>query len=379
MYGVVGLMSSSMPSMAAREFLPQRFAERGAAVPFTSPSIAQGRVRADYRQQLELTVPALGGLKGSYVIRWTELLDVFPGLTLHDRVLRDEIARRQAATPDKVRLAALAVARQGLAGPENAEAAARFIEEADGDRLLTTFFLIVTCLEATRQAPALDLADLVTGPGQRRVKAAIDLIAGRVGQDATATYDAIEGWGEVLAPAGFARAPLPARFRRLARRIADFGSQIGEWGLSEHEDAAYMARFAADLARLTVSVADLGFADLERLQRKPLDILRDWTAGKAAVSDAVDRISWTLDGWDFILILWADAMAAEERAAQRSTVADIFRLLPLMPEGEISAAARRPDSDVSTKRRVRVMHGWQTDALDDEIVQRLERYKRSAI
>lgn len=372
-------MSSSMPSMAAREFLPQRFAERGAAVPFTSPSIAQGRVRTDYRQQLELTVPALGGMKGSYVIRWTELLEVFPGLTLHDRVLRDEIARRQATTPDKVRSAALAVARQGLAGPENADMAARLIEEADGDRLLTTFFLILANLEATRSAPALDLADLVTPAGQRRVKAAIDVIAQAVGLDNAATYDAIEAWGEILAPAGIARAPMPARFRRLWRRIADFGDSISEWGSSEHEDAAYMARFAGDLARLTASVADAGFDALERLQAHPLDLLRDWTSGEAAVVEAVDRIGWTLDGWEFILAMWADAVAGGERAAQRAVVADIFRLLPLLPEGEISGVTRHPDMDFSTKRRVRVLHGWQTDALDDDIVERLERYKRSAI
>ncbi len=372
-------MSSSMPSMAAREFLPQRFAERGAAVPFTSPSIAQARVRADYRQQLELTVPALGGMKGSYVIRWSELLDVFPGLTLHDRVLRDEIARAQAATPDKVRLAALEVARQGLAGPENAEAAARQIEEADGDRLLTTFFLILSSLEATRSVPALALADLVTPAGQRRVKAAIDVIAEAVRLDNAATYDAIEAWGGILAPAGIARAPMPARFRRLKRRIADFGQSITEWGASEHEDSAYMARFAGDLAKLTVAVADAGFDALDRLQGKPLDLLRDWTNGRAAIAGAVDRIGWTLDGWDFILVMWADAVAGQERAAQRSAVADIFRLLPLLPEAEISGVARRPDGDMSTKRRVRVLHGWQTDALDDDIVERLERYKRSAI
>ncbi|MBN9528180.1 MAG: hypothetical protein J0H82_18375 [Alphaproteobacteria bacterium] len=372
-------MSSSMPSVAAREFLPQRFAERGAAVPFTSPSIAQGRVREDYRQQLELAVPALGGMKGSYIIRWAELLNVFPGMTLHDRVLRDEIERRQAATPDKVRTAALYVARQGLAGPEGAEAAARIIQEADGDRLLTTFFLILTCLEAAKTDLSLDLPDLVTPAGQQRVKAAIDAIATMVGLDGASTYDAIERWGEILAPAGLARAPVAARFRRLNRRIVDFAGAITDWSKSEHEDSAYMARFAGDLARLTASVADTALADLDRLQAKPLGVLRNWTAARLTLSDTVDRISWTLDGWEFILVMWDEAVSGQERSAQRSVVADIFRLLPLLPEGEISGVAKRAAADISTKRRVRVLHGWQTDALDDDIIERLERYKRSAV
>jgi hypothetical protein len=122
---------SSLDRYAAA--LPERpatFAERGVAMPFTTPMLAAARLRRGADGLPELLLPALGG-RGVYILGWEACLGLC-GPTLHDRGLWAELAGR-TPSPAAVRDAARRVALRGLAG-RAARAAAEARLAAGGDR-----------------------------------------------------------------------------------------------------------------------------------------------------------------------------------------------------------------------------------------------------
>src|ERR1019366_7482081 len=118
-------------------YLPATFEERGIALSFTTPQLAYCRIRKDYRDRLEISVPNIGEGKGNYVIPWSALGQAMT-LTAHDRALQEEVQRIEAMSPYDIRTAELLIARDGLAGPDVAQAAVRALESDAKQIDLTT-------------------------------------------------------------------------------------------------------------------------------------------------------------------------------------------------------------------------------------------------
>ena len=110
------------PLRTPEQLLPSTFEERGAAIPFTTPMFAYARVRKDYRDRLELMVTRFAAVAGVYVVPWPMVPDI-AALTTHDVMLYEEVSAKKVLNPYDMRLAALGVAKTGLAGPKAAEAA----------------------------------------------------------------------------------------------------------------------------------------------------------------------------------------------------------------------------------------------------------------
>src|SRR3546814_6519021 len=73
----------------------------------------------------------------------------------------------------------------------------------------------------------------------------------------------------------------------------------------------------------------------------------------------MERLWWTIDGWEFIILLWRDA-EGRDRDAQRAAVTEIYRILPIIPDKE---AANRPNLQAmqeSTRMQVRALEGWNS-------------------
>ena len=102
------------------------FAERGVAVPFTTPVLSGTRAR-QAAGGVELVVPHPAGVRGVYVLRWAELGN-FCAATLHDQALAEGVGRLASVTPGSVRAVARAVAQDGAAGA----AAACFADGHEG-------------------------------------------------------------------------------------------------------------------------------------------------------------------------------------------------------------------------------------------------------
>src|SRR3546814_7909496 len=86
----------------------------------------------------------------------------------------------------------------------------------------------------------------------------------------------------------------------------------------------------------------------------------------------MERLWWTIDGWEFIILLWRDA-EGRDRDAQRAAVTEIYRILPIIPDKE---AANRPNLQAmqeSTRMQVRALEGWNSGMLDIEMIHRVER------
>src|SRR5438874_440982 len=143
-------------------YFPATFEERGISLAFTTPSLAYARVRKDYRDRLEVVLPNIGQAKGTYVIPWAALAGTMT-LTTHDRALQEEVEESEAMSPYGIRTAELTIARDGLAGPEVAEAAARTLDKDEKQIDLTNLMFMTKVIMASGSLSRSMLASLASG------------------------------------------------------------------------------------------------------------------------------------------------------------------------------------------------------------------------
>jgi hypothetical protein len=357
-------------------FWPATFEERGATVPFTTPILASARVRQPDEQKLELLVPGMSGTKGTYVIPWPSLPEIFK-MTVHDRALYEEIGEVGAATPYDIKMAALKVARTGLAGPGVAKTARDALDEIDNHELLSRFFLIVRTLEQLSDDKTnTSLEELVTEEGKRRVKRALGFVALDLGINADELYDRLEKWGTSITPIGVPDTPVDGRLRRLAKRLLPFSRALAEFAAADVGDSVGEAQLCADTAQETQRFVMEVVVATDRLAAKVADALNEWTDQYEVIVTNMRRISWLLDGWELLMKMW-DAAENEPKFRQRETLVEMVRLLPVIPQNEVQSAQQQVWSDLtkSMRRQVRILESWTTGEIDIDLMLRLEKYK----
>ncbi len=373
-------VSQSMPKLAGSEFLPSRFTERGAAVPFTTPLLAQSRVRIDDRKQFELMIPAFAGAKGIYAIRWRDLPEVFTSMTVHDRALHDTIGAGAEANPGAVRLAAMKVAASGLAGPEAARRARAVLAEEENDRLVATFQLVKAACDQVGERSGLQIGDLASAAGQQKAKAAIEGVARRFGRPANAVYAELEDWGGITGPIGAPDSPRPGRLRRLAQDLGQMNDQLAAFAAKDPSEARDMALFCARVLSFTLQAFRTVLDQIDALSGGIPLALRNWKKSREEIVRQVERATWTLDGWDFVLALWRDS-EGRERAERHVALAEMHRLVPMVPEKEFPNQLMqfRSVAEGAAARYAKALQGWQSGAYDVELIMRLERMKQSTV
>lgn len=368
----------NFPKGAGHQFQPTKFEERGTAVAFTTPALSQARVRMDSREQLELTVSAFSGVKGNYVIRWKDVPDIF-SLTMHDRALQEAIAAARSCLPPDVRRAMLETAKTGLAGPEAQRSAEEALTEDENELLLTRFYLFKSALEKLSHGQMnLHLSDFTSVSGREGIKSELGEIAESFGTTANELYARLEHWGQLIAPLGMPGTGKDCRVRRLVNGIGDLSDNLNQWSMTDRSEAADLARGIAKVAAWTQDFA----ADLAIAAVRPVEyaerVLANWDKATASVGKDIERLYWTVDGWEFVLLLWKDA-ADRDRDHQRAAVTEIYRILPIIPEKE---ALNRPNVQAmqeTARMQVRALEGWNSGSLDIEMVRRVENVKRRRI
>ncbi len=361
---------------SSESFWPATFEERGATVPFTTPILASARVRQPDEQKLELLVPGMSGTKGTYVIPWPSLPEIFK-MTVHDRALYEEIGDANVATPYEIRMAALKVARTGLAGPGVAKSAREILDEIENHELLARFFLIVRTLEQLSDDKSnTSLEELVTDEGKRRVKRALGFVALDLGINADELYDRLEKWGTAVTPIGIIDTPVDGPLRRLAKRLLPFSRALSEWAAADVGDSVGEAQLCADTAQETQRFVMEVMVGTDRFAGKVSDALSEWTDQYELILTNMRRISWLLDGWEILIKMW-EAVENEPKFRQRETLVEMVRLLPLIPQNELQVAQQKVWNDLSKsmRRQVRVLESWSTGEIDIDLMLRLERYK----
>lgn len=367
--------------MAVRGFdhlLPSTFEERGATVPFTTPILADSRVRKDWRDKLEIVIGQFSGGPGAIVIPWTAVSDMI-SLTTHDVLLHEEVLAKRALDPYTVRMAALEVAKSGLAGPEVVEAATKSLAADEEAKALNQVVLIVKVIEEAEptQAKAL-MRDVMNPDGQERVREALFAIADRLQLDAKAFDNRLSELGVATYAVGAPWSPTAGRLRKLVGRLGEFATSIGEWAEGRLDEAGDQAQFTVEISHHTLKIATDVLHKFDERVGSPRAIVTEWELKAGEVRGLATRLAWLVDGWEPLIDTWT---SATDEAQQIAALASIVPRLPFIPAKEID-----PDKDEKTnndlfgkKRRwVKMNEDWKTGEPDFELVQRLEMLKARA-
>lgn len=290
--------------------------DTGVYVPFLAPMLTGARARL-HGEAIDYILPNPSGGRGSYVACWSMVNDL-AAPTLHDRILSKRLLSLPALTPGAVRATARAVASEGYAGRDVAEAAMR--------------------AQAMLDAQALRLRDtLLAGLGRQFGQseadraAALTSVARQLGWDPTILSYALDQLSMGLVPiVGGAR---PGRLRRLLamlqalhatlfkelahqRRPAQAGQATSDIPFSERANAglAYMLGRLSHCVQQVQAPLETAAAGLQ----EPARLLQRWRDNPASAVSDVTTLDEILDGWDRICLLWmeTDTLSARLRLVQ---------------------------------------------------------------
>ena len=86
-----------------------------------------------------------------------------------------------------------------------------------------------------------------------------------------------------------------------------------------------------------------------------------------------------LDGWDLLIAMWEEAVIKAPHE-QQAVVQELARILPIIPEEEVTGPRREKIRSIGVQRRklVKPMEDWVTGTIDADLRTRLEKYKAKA-
>ncbi|MEP3113997.1 hypothetical protein [Nisaea sp.] len=327
-------------STTATHFWPTSFAERGIAVPFTTPSVAMARVRNDERGRLELVISGLSGSRGVYVIGWSAVPQTFK-LTVFDRVLHEHIQTIDTVTPDTVREAVLRATTTGLAGEDAAEAAIQSSSKITEDRirisLALTQHLVKHFLEDDLE---IGLAELATSTGQQKVQNLLGRIARKEEIAPETLSRVLTEWGDLLEALGVLDHKPRGRYRRILDEASHFLTSYADWMRTGDIADDHPATLISDILTETLLSWEKAFKEADVYAHDPGSTLKNWDKAKSVLEALSGRIPWLEDGWAVIFAMWENALH-EDHDNRLQTVSTILSGLPLMPRDEV-APDRRP-------------------------------------
>jgi hypothetical protein len=364
--------------LVSDEMAPATFQDRGISIPFTTPLLSQARLRRNAESRFEFLLPNFTAGKGVYVLPMKGLSSTMT-LTMHDRMLFEEIEALESHSPELVRIAVLGVQATGICGADAATHAAELLEQ-DGQFLVLTQFILVTELLKLVGIGAADLMGpgMTTDDSKRMARKALAKVAGMVGIPPDDLAMRVDDLGAVVAPVGLPQCPRMGRLRQVTQRVQLFADQMQDWSELELSDAGPLGAHCAAVARHTLGLVQQRLTRLDDMCQDAMAIVHDAPRLRGEMADQVTRIAWLLDGWDFLLILWENVQNANP-GARREMVGEISRLLPVVPREEV-APVLTAALDIETinrlqRRWVRGNQDWRTGVLDLDAVMRLEAVK----
>lgn len=371
---IPNLMNGAMSNGTLTGLVANTWAERGIAVPFTTPALAQARMRRDDgSKRREFVLPSLSGGKGCYVMPWKSIIGTMT-TTLHDRVLFDLMQQHDVDDPIKMRHVTLEVAAKGLSGPRAARKAQEILDSEKQYQVLTTFLLVLQLLKLVNVSSKDLIADgLATETAQKRMRGALLGVADRLKIPHDDLYLRIETLSSLIAPIGLPQAPEPGRLRALTDDLILFRDTVRGWTSSMPEEVAQLGEFEAKVAELTNQLASKTVLKVDTETEALAAMLRAWEKRFTSVSSEVRQLSWLLDGWDYVITLFHEVSDKTDKERQ-TMIADTFPLLPQIPREQLEVIDEKKASalGVIQRRWVRANEDWRSGVLDYDQVQRIE-------
>ncbi|CAK0753223.1 conserved hypothetical protein [uncultured Gammaproteobacteria bacterium] len=353
------------------------YAERGMAVPFTTPKLSQARARLDYNGRFEFMVPNLSGGKGNYIMPWKTVLDTMSP-TLHDRTLYDEMNRERAHDPYKMRMVGLRVATTGLAGPAAAKHARELLTEEQEYQLLTNFLLVIHLLgQVNLSTDDLLKTGLASESSQHRLKQSVIHVASKLKVPHSELYARIETLSSAICSIGLPTAPKGGRLRALTVDVDGFRNRVLEWLRDMPAEVVELGEYQASVAAYTHQLALSVVKEADQSVNELGSMISKWEETFPKLSATIGRLAWILDGWDFMVAMTKEA---ERRPSpeRQAVLCDCFTRLPLPPEEETKNNSNMvpPDQLNTVQRRwVRANQDWRSGNMDYAAVKRIESVK----
>jgi len=358
------------------DFVPADFADRGVAVPFTTPLLAQARVRLDTTSRPEFILANLSGGKGRYIMPWSGLQELAT-VTLHDRALYERLKPPVIRRPGGVRQAALQTAAKGFAGPRAAAAAKKTLTTEQQYTILTHFYLIVRLLRMVDLTLSQSVEEVVRdAQAQKAARVALDQAAKVLGVPQMDMLSRIEALSTLIASVGLSDAGTRGHLARQALAVDDLQRSLRAWALSQGSEVADLAAFSGQIAEMTSSLCQRCIADIDRHLNDLPAVFKSWKTRIGDIEKALARLHNLLDGWDYIATLWRNA-ADQDFHESATAVAEIYRVLPMLPKNEVKSASEDQMIEMNAVQRrwVRANQDWRTGRLDFAMVKRLETIK----
>ena len=354
-------------------YKPASFAERGVAVPFTTPQLAGARVRAAERTGTEFIVPNPSGGRGVYVLHWGGVRQLSRP-TVHDTLLHQRISRLPVMDPRGVRLTARQLAAEGMAG-RDASIAAQAGMEADGnEQVLTNFLLLILLMEqiepiglrvsaGTERTPELD----------QRARRILTRFGASIGRDTARMSTDLESLSELFLTIGLNVGGPPARLPRLLARLEANADSLADWTRRFPEDGfAPLAASLARSARVTAACAGATLRSVQAMTHDMKGLLQAWAGAPAEVAKQIARPEWVLDGWERFCLLWETALSL---SAQRAVSQEMAQLVPLLPREAADWGDERMELENLEPmfRTARLNDTWRVGGASYGLVARNER------
>ncbi len=373
--------AQSPNKLFATQHQPSTFEERGTTVPFTTPTLSCARVRTDERHHLVLLTPGFAGTQSVYVLPWRAIPELVT-MTVHDRALHEAIQDAMATSPDTMRRQVLSIAATGLAGPEVQASARKALRDDDIYAEQIHAVLILFLLNALGiDVSALTGLDLSRADVLQKARTALEAATTPLGIDLETLYDRMGLLAAMLGSLGLASFGEPGRLRVMLLHLKAFQRDMLNRANRVSTEASAFFGLASEAAQMTITPADLTLSALDsRLLNLP-DFMRNWDAHYTKSVQALTRLSWLLDGWDYVMAFAKDA--DDWSGDQLWLNLDILaKMLPLVPRNELVDGGDGDglqNAERVQRRRVNALQDWRTGILDIEMARRLEAAKSAAM
>ncbi len=352
---------------------PATFDAAGVPLPLDVPGLAGARVRPAAAGPsgpggLEVVVPGWSG--GVLVLAWPSL-PVLGQMNAAMRALHRDVARMEAPTPERIRLAAAVLAltaplteaeRPFYTAAARAAARRRLTRAATGE-VVVRYALMMRLLRAAGMPPCrLDpVPDLESPAGRAVVRDAFEALGRCLSLPPGTIYDRALRLGSLLQPLGFPARGEEGRLRRQMAVVEDL------WREAAAGSFGPLSALVEGSAAATLGRARRLLVDLDRTLADPLTLLSAWGPRAKALRRGLDGLGWLLDGWEDIRAPWGEG---EGEAAPRTPAALLARL-PLLPRGTAAEGTPGPAAAPPGRRRVGACRDWRTGRLDEELARRM--------
>ncbi|MFC7335210.1 hypothetical protein [Rhodocista pekingensis] len=301
----------------------------GAVIPFADTKLKFTRVRRG-QDGLEALLPSLVGGRETYVVQLIDLPRLFP-LPLYDRMLLEEIVAEGALSPSALRRAALALDAEGARGAvARQEAQARLA--MDRTQEISAYF---AALERLRDllVPSLppwevETYDLRERETNLRVNTLVEAAAHRFGQDKRMVVALLERMARVLSPLmdfQVSQGHLASALYAVRSFVSDL-ARMRLGGSAEGQEVLSFVRMAGrETDRLVTPLLRQGQGMLQAVDaflQRPDDM-------EGALSELVQTVEWSLDGWTSLIDHWQTVDERTQLAA--ATLDQIAPNVPFLP------------------------------------------------